>query len=146
MPARLDYYTASPEALRGMLLLEASLSNMSLEKPLLELVKVRASQLNNCAFCADMHCTNARLAGITERRLHALAVWHEAPFFSRRERAALAWAEAMTLLAQSQAPDELYAEFSAVFSEREQVELTMAISAINCWNRLAVGFAKQPAA
>ncbi|MBD9482009.1 carboxymuconolactone decarboxylase family protein [Pseudomonas sp. PDM14] len=146
MPPRLDYYTASPEALRGMLLLEASLSSMSLEKPLLELVKVRASQLNHCAFCADMHSTDARLAGVAERHLHALAVWRESPFFSRRERAALAWTEAMTLLAQSHAPDEVYGELSAAFSEREQVDLTMAISAINCWNRLAVGFRKQPQA
>jgi len=109
---------------------------------LLDLVKLRASQINGCAYCVDLHASDLRKKGETERRLYALPVWREAPFFTPRERAALAWTESLTLLAQTQAPD---ADFEAVrehFSERELVDLTVAIGAINTWNRLSVGFRK----
>ncbi|NWL78957.1 alkylhydroperoxidase [Pseudomonas taiwanensis] len=144
MTPRLDFYAASPDALKAMLALDAAVSKLPLEKPLLELVKLRASQLNGCAFCVDLHSSDARKRGETERRLYAVAVWRESPFFTPRERAALAWTEALTRLSETHAPDEDYAQLAAEFSEREQVDLTVAISTINSWNRLAVGFRKIP--
>ncbi|MCY1493661.1 alkylhydroperoxidase AhpD family core domain protein [compost metagenome] len=144
MPPRLDFYTASPEALKAMLALDAAVSKLPLEKPLIELVKLRASQLNGCAFCVDLHSSDARKRGETERRLYAVAVWRESPFFTPRERAALAWTEALTRLSETHAPDEDYAQLAEQFSERERVDLTLAISTINSWNRLAVGFRKIP--
>ncbi|WP_044871686.1 carboxymuconolactone decarboxylase family protein [Pseudomonas sp. LFM046] len=144
MTPRLDYYAASPDALKAMLALEAAVSKLPLEKPLLELVKLRASQINGCAFCVDLHAHDARKRGETERRLFAVAVWRESPFFTVRERAALAWTEALTRLAETHAPDEDYALLAAEFSERERVDLTLAINTINSWNRLAVGFRKVP--
>lgn len=145
MEPRLDYYTASPEALKAILALEAATFDLSIEKPLLELVKLRVSQLNNCAFCADMHALEARRNGESERRLYAVAVWRDSPFFSPRERAALAWTESVTLLSQSNVPDDVYAQLREEFDEREAVDLTVAIAAINCWNRLAVSFRQAPA-
>ncbi|MCY1283310.1 alkylhydroperoxidase AhpD family core domain protein [compost metagenome] len=144
MTPRLDFYAASPEALKAMLALDAAVSKLPLEKPLIELVKLRASQLNGCAFCVDLHSSDARKRGETERRLYAVAVWRESPFFTPRERAALAWTEALTRLAETHAPDEDYAQLAEQFSERERVDLTLAISTINSWNRLAVGFRKIP--
>ncbi|MDH4564858.1 carboxymuconolactone decarboxylase family protein [Pseudomonas sp. BN411] len=144
MTPRLDFYAASPDALKAMLALDAAVSKLPLEKPLLELVKLRASQLNGCAFCVDLHSTDARKRGETERRLYAVAVWRESPFFTPRERAALAWTEALTRLSETHAPDEDYAQLAEEFSERERVDLTLAISTINSWNRLAVGFRKIP--
>ncbi|QEY61801.1 carboxymuconolactone decarboxylase family protein [Metapseudomonas lalkuanensis] len=144
MTPRLDFYTASPDALKAMLALDAAVSKLPLEKPLIELVKLRASQLNGCAFCVDLHSTDARKRGETERRLYAVAVWRESPFFTPRERAALAWTEALTRLSETHAPDEDYAQLAEEFSERERVDLTLAISTINSWNRLAVGFRKIP--
>jgi AhpD family alkylhydroperoxidase len=140
----MDYYSASPDALKAMLALEAAVSKLPLEKPLLELVKLRASQINGCAFCVDLHSSDARKRGETERRLYSVAVWRESPFFSPRERAALAWTESLTRLAETHAPDEDYAQLAAEFSERERVDLTLAINTINSWNRLAVGFRKIP--
>jgi AhpD family alkylhydroperoxidase len=145
MQPRLDYYTASPEAVKAILMLEAANFDFSLEKSLLELIKVRVSQVNGCSFCTDMHATDARKNGESERRLHALAVWRDSPFFTERERAALAWAESVTLLAETHVPDELYAALKAQFNEREMVDLTVVIATINSWNRLAVSFRKQPA-
>ncbi|MFZ5960077.1 carboxymuconolactone decarboxylase family protein [Pseudomonas knackmussii] len=145
MEPRLDYYTASPDALKAILALEASSFDLSIEKPLLELVKLRVSQLNNCAFCADMHALEARRNGESERRLFAVAVWRDSPFFTSRERAALAWTESVTLLSQSNVPDDVYAQLREEFDEREAVDLTVAIAAINCWNRLAVSFRQAPA-
>ncbi|CDF84185.1 alkylhydroperoxidase AhpD family core domain containing protein [Pseudomonas knackmussii B13] len=145
MEPRLDYYTASPDALKAILALEASSFDLSIEKPLLELVKLRVSQLNNCAFCADMHALEARRNGESERRLFAVAVWRDSPFFTSRERAALAWSESVTLLSQSNVPDDVYAQLREEFDEREAVDLTVAIAAINCWNRLAVSFRQAPA-
>ncbi|POA52308.1 MULTISPECIES: carboxymuconolactone decarboxylase family protein [Pseudomonas] len=146
MQPRLDFYTASPEALKAMLALEAAVSRLPLEKSLIELVKLRASQINGCAFCVDMHSVDALKQGETERRLFAVAVWRESPFFTPRERAALAWTEALTRLAETQAPDADYEQLAGQFSPSECVDLTMAISTINSWNRLAVGFRKLPQA
>jgi AhpD family alkylhydroperoxidase len=144
MQTRIDFYKASPAALKALLALETAVSKLGLEESLLNLIKLRASQLNSCAFCVDMHSSDARKAGESERRLYALSVWRETPFFSARERAALAWAEAVTLIASTHAPDDDYELLSGEFSEAEMVDLTLAISAINCWNRLAIGFRKMP--
>ncbi|MCQ6254933.1 carboxymuconolactone decarboxylase family protein [Pseudomonas sp. Q11] len=146
MSQRLDYYSASPRAMKAMIGLEALSSRLSIEPGLLNLVKIRASQLNGCAFCTDMHSVDARRLGESERRLFAVAVWRDSGFFTPRERAALAWTEAVTLLAESQVPDEVFALARAVFSEEELVDLTLAISTINSWNRLAVSFRQSPGA
>ncbi|PFH12466.1 AhpD family alkylhydroperoxidase [Collimonas sp. PA-H2] len=146
LEARIDFYTASPEVMKAMIALEGAVNKLGLEPSLLELVKLRASQLNGCAFCIDMHTADARKAGETERRLYAVTAWREAPFFSDRERAALAWTEAVTLIAQTHAPDADYALLRAQFNDAEMVNLTLAINTINSWNRLAVGFRKMPAA
>ena len=140
MQPRLDFYKASPDAAKAMLALEAAVNKLGLEPALLELVKLRSSQLNGCAYCVDLHSSDARKRGESERRLHAVAVWRESPFFSDRERAALAWTESLTLLSQTRAPDADYEWLSSQFDERERVNLTVAINAINGWNRLAVGF------
>lgn len=146
MQPRIDFYTASPDALKAMMALENAVSKLPLEKSLIELVKLRASQINSCAFCVDMHTADARKGGETERRLYAVSVWREAPFFTPRERAALAWTESMTLISQTHAPDADYELLASVFSPSEMVDLTVAISTINSWNRLAVGFRKLPQA
>ncbi|MGZ7457977.1 carboxymuconolactone decarboxylase family protein [Pseudomonas sp. Ma2-10] len=144
MQPRTDFYTASPEALKAMIALETAVSKLPLEKSLIELVKLRASQINGCAFCVDMHTADARKGGETERRLYAVSVWRETPFFTLRERAALAWTESLTLLSQTHAPDEDYELATARFTPKEMVDLSVAISTINSWNRLAVGFRKMP--
>lgn len=144
MQTRIDFYTASPDALKAMMALETAVSKLPLEKSLIELVKLRASQINGCAFCIDMHTADAIKDGETPRRLFALTAWREAPFFTNRERAALAWTESMTQVSLTHAPDEDYALLSAEFSPKEMVDLTVAISTINSWNRLAVGFRKMP--
>lgn len=146
MQPRIDFYTASPDAFKAMLSLETAVSKLGLEKSLLELVKLRSSQINGCAFCIDMHTADARKDGETERRLYAVTAWREAPFFTGRERAALAWTEALTRLSDTHAPDADYALLSEHFSPKEMVDLTVAINAINGWNRLAVGFRKMPEA
>ncbi len=137
---RIDYRRAMPEAVEAMIGLEEAVAASGLEPELLELVRTRASQLNGCAYCLDMHTKDARARGEAEQRLHLLAAWREAPFYTPRERAALAWCEALTLLPQTGAPDDVYAEAAAELDERELVALTLAIVAINGWNRLAVGF------
>lgn len=136
---RVDYKAELPSAYEAMLGLEAATRRSSLEPALVELVKMRASQLNGCAYCLDMHSKDARARGENEQRLHVLAAWREAPFYSDRERAALAWCEALTLLPQTGAPDDVYAEVQAHFSAPEIAALTFQIVAINGWNRLAVG-------
>jgi AhpD family alkylhydroperoxidase len=146
MQPRLDFYKASPEAAKAMIALEGAVMRSGLEPSLLELVKLRASLVNGCAYCVDMHSADARKRGESERRLHAVAVWHESPFFSERERAALAWTDALTLVAQTRAPDADYAWLSSQFDEDERVKLTLAINAINGWNRLAIGFRSVSAA
>ncbi|MYM88619.1 carboxymuconolactone decarboxylase family protein [Rugamonas sp. FT82W] len=144
MNARIDFYNASPDAMKAMIALEVAVNKLGLEAPLLELVKLRSSQINGCAYCVDMHTTDARKAGEAERRLHGVAVWRETPFFTERERAALAWTESLTRLADTHAPDADYELLQAQFSPKEQVDLTLAINTINAWNRLAVGFRKMP--
>lgn len=140
MEQRIDYRQAAPGALGAMFGLERYVRESGLEHTLLELVKLRASQLNGCAYCVDMHTKDARAAGESEQRLYAVSVWREAPFFSARERAALAWTEALTLVSERGAPDELYEEVREHFTERERVDLTVAVVAINGWNRLSVAF------
>jgi AhpD family alkylhydroperoxidase len=136
---RLDYQKALPHALNAMVALERAVHDSTLEPELLELVKLRASQINGCAHCLDMHSKDARARGEDEQRLHLLAAWREAPVYSDRERAALAWCESLTRVAESGAPDADYAPLAAAFSEEEIAALTFAIVAINGWNRLAVG-------
>ncbi|GAA3590076.1 carboxymuconolactone decarboxylase family protein [Marinobacter xestospongiae] len=140
MEARLDPPSAAPEAYQAMVKLEGYLQQCGLEYSLIELVKTRASQINGCAFCLHMHTTDARAAGESELRLHLLAAWRESPLYSPRERAALAWTEALTLVADTGAPDRDYEAAKAQFSDRELVDLTLLIGAINTWNRLAIGF------
>ena len=143
MEQRLDFYKASPDAMKALIGLEGAISKLGLEPQLLDLVKLRASQINGCAYCVDLHSSDLRKKGETERRLYAVPVWRETPFFSPRERAALAWTEALTLLPQTHAPDADFAEVREHFSEREMVDLTLAIGTINTWNRLSVGFRKK---
>jgi len=140
MKPRIDFTKISPKALQAMMGLQNYVNHSGLEHSLLELVKMRASQLNGCAYCLDMHSKDARAAGETEQRLYLLSAWREAPFYSERERAALEWTEAMTLLTEDHVPDEAYAIARAQFSEAELVDLSMGIVAINGWNRLMVGF------
>jgi len=145
MQSRLDFYKASPEATKAMVALEERVSSSGIEKPLAELVRLRASQLNGCAFCVDMHTTDARKGGETERRLAAVTVWRETPFFTERERAALEWTEAVTLLAQTHVPDHVWEAVKPHFTDKEIADLTLLIVAINGWNRIAVSFRKMPA-
>jgi AhpD family alkylhydroperoxidase len=145
MSPRIDFYTASPEALKALIALEGAVNKLGIDPVLLELIKLRASQINGCAFCVDMHTTDMRKAGETERRIAAVVVWEEAPFFTPRERAVLGWTEAITRIADTRAPDAVYGELVEHFSAKEMVDLTLAISTINSWNRLAIGFRKAPA-
>ncbi len=139
MKARIEYATASPAAYKAMLALEQWVRKESgLDRRLLELVKIRASQINGCAYCLDMHTKDARAAGETEQRIYALDAWRETPFYTDRERAALAWTEAVTLVSVGHVPDEVYDEVKSQFSDQEIVNLTMAIITINGWNRLAI--------
>ena len=137
---RLRYPKVAPDAYRAMLALEDYVRSTGIEPALLELVRLRASYLNGCAFCVDMHTKDARAAGESEQRLYAVPVWRETPFFTARERAALAWAEAVTRLGPEGVSDEAYEAARAQFDEGELVRLTMAIVAINGWNRLSVAF------
>ncbi|WP_417358735.1 carboxymuconolactone decarboxylase family protein [Gallaecimonas pentaromativorans] len=143
---RMNYQAAAPEAIKAMMALEIYLAKQSkaedgVDKPLMELVKIRVSQLNKCAFCIDMHTKDARAMGETEQRIYALNAWHETPFFSARERAALAWAEANTLLPQGGVSDALYQDLRQHFNEAQLTNLTLAVAIINAWNRFGVSFA-----
>jgi AhpD family alkylhydroperoxidase len=139
MPQRLSVHDVDPAATEAVLALERYVRASNLEKPLLELVKVRASQINGCAFCLDMHLHDARAAGEDQRRLDVVSAWREAPqLFSARERAAMALTEAVTLIGRDGVPDDVWAETQAQFDDRETVRLLMAIATINVWNRLAV--------
>lgn len=144
MEPRLTYSKLSPGGYRAMLALNAFVESCGLEHSLLELVKTRASQINGCAFCLDMHTIDARAAGETEQRLYVLSAWREAPFYTPRERAALAWTEAVTLVGETHVPDAVYEEVRAHFSDEEIVNLTWAIVTINGWNRIAVAFRALP--
>src|SRR5690242_13288536 len=138
MSSRIDYSKVSPGVYRAMFGLEKYVHECGLENSLLELVRMRVSQINGCAHCLDMHSKDARAAGETEQRLYLVSAWRDAPMFSSRERAALAWAEALTLIAETEISDELYDETRRHFSEEEIVNLTAAIVAINGWNRFAI--------
>src|SRR3954467_11034830 len=140
MKARMNYYQAAPDTIKALSALEAQVQASGLEKSLIELVKTRASQINGCAFCINMHTQDARKQGETEQRLYLLNAWRESPVYTDRERAALAWTEAVTLIAETHAPDNLYEAVRAQFSESETVNLTMLIGAINAWNRIAISF------
>ena len=129
--------------MRALYSLGAYLAKCGLELPLLELVKIRASQINGCAYCIDMHTKDARAAGETEQRIYALNAWRETPFFTDRERAALAWTEAVTRIGEG-GGDALFAEVREWFSEKELTDLTWAVAAINAWNRVAIGFRSVP--
>lgn len=139
---RIDFYTASPAALKAMLTLEGSIAKLGLEASLIELVKMRTSQINGCAFCLDMHSRDAREAGESERRLYVLPAWRETTLFTPREQAALAWTEALTLITDGHASDADYEFAKSQFSDAELVNLTLAITTINAWNRFAIGFRK----
>ncbi|WP_266182263.1 carboxymuconolactone decarboxylase family protein [Dyella humicola] len=145
MSERLDFYKASPDAIKAMIGLEQRIGKSGLEKSLIELVRLRASQINGCAYCVDMHASDARKAGENERRLSTLSVWRETPFFTDRERAALEWTEAVTLISQSHAPDTVWEAVQPHFSPEELTDLTLLIVAINGWNRFAIAFRKLPA-
>lgn len=144
MQERIDFSKAHRASYRAMLALQAQVNESGLEKPLMELVKIRASQINGCAFCLDMHARDARAQGEREVRIHLLPAWREAPVYSGRERAALAWTESLTLVASSQVPDDVYEQARAQFNEEELVQLSLAVVAINGWNRLCVAFRRQP--
>lgn len=141
MQQRLDYRQASPEAFKAMLHTEQQVHRSGLEASLLELVKTRASQINGCAWCLDMHTKDARARGETEQRLYLLSAWREAPCYTERERAALAWTEAVTQIAATKdVPDDVYTQAHAQFDAKALVDLTLAIVAINGWNRMNVAF------
>ncbi len=144
MTQRLNYVKASPGGFKAMRVLQQHVDDCGLDRKLLELVKMRASQINGCAYCLDMHSKDARAAGETEQRLYLLNAWRESPFYSDRERAALAWTEALTRISDGEVSDELYAEVRKHFSEPELVDLSFAIIAINGWNRLAIPFRSEP--
>ncbi len=140
MKSRVDFGKVSPGAVQAMQGLEKYVRQSGLEESLLELVRMRASQINRCGYCLDMHSKDARAEGESEQRLYVLPAWREAPFYSPRERAALAWTEALTLISENDVPDELYDSVREHFSEQELVDLSLAIVAINGWNRLAIPF------
>lgn len=144
MTTRIDFYKVAPEAMKPMMAAEAYLRECGLERSLIELVKMRASQINGCAFCLDMHAHDARKAGESEERLYMLSAWRESSRYTAKERAALAWTESLTLISQTHAPDEDYAELLKHFSEKEVVDLTLLIGIINAWNRIAIGFRSVP--
>ncbi|HEU5441694.1 MAG TPA: carboxymuconolactone decarboxylase family protein [Ktedonobacterales bacterium] len=144
MGARLNYGKAAPGAMRAMNALETYIADCGIEPALQDLVKLRASQINGCAYCVDMHSLDARAGGETEQRLYALPVWRETPFFTERERAALLWTEALTLVAQDHVPDEVFELVRPHFSDEELANLTLVIATINAWNRFGVGFRDEP--
>ncbi len=144
MQHRLSYSKTAPEATEILRTLETYVHDSGLEGDMLELVRLRASQINGCAYCIDMHTKDARTRGESEQRLYGVSAWREAPFYTERERAALAWTEAVTQISQDQVPDEVYEDVRQQFSEKEIVDLTFAIIAINGWNRLAISFRSVP--
>lgn len=140
MTPRLNYYDASPAATKAMMALQAAVNHSGLDHKLMELVKLRASQINGCAYCIDMHTKDAKAQGETDERLFLLNAWREAPCYTERERAALLWTEHLTLVAEKGAPDDVFDEVHAQFSDEQLVNLTLAIVAINGWNRFSISF------
>jgi AhpD family alkylhydroperoxidase len=144
MTPRLNYLAAAPQTMAAMQRFEQEVAGSGLERSLIELVKTRASQINGCAFCINMHTSDARREGESEARLYLLDAWREAPCYTPRERAALAWTEALTLIATTRAPDADYQGLDGHFTDEEKVKLTLLICAINAWNRIAIGFRSVP--
>jgi len=144
MRPRINYGQQYPEAIKGLLELEKYVAASGLERSTFELVKLRASQINGCAYCIDMHTKDAREAGETEQRLYALSAWRETPFYTSRERAALQWTETLTLISENKVSDELYQRVKTQFEEKDLIALTMTIIAINGWNRLAISLRTVP--
>jgi AhpD family alkylhydroperoxidase len=144
MKPRLNAYQVAPDTIKALMALENTVRGTGLEPSLIELVKTRASQINGCAFCVNMHTQDARKHGESEQRLYLLNAWREAPVYTERERAALAWTEAVTLVAETHVPDDVYENVRAQFSEAEIVNLTMLVATINAWNRLAISFRTPP--
>ncbi len=144
MTKRVSYSKAAPDGTELLRKLDRYAKNSGLEPDLLELVRLRASQINGCAFCIDMHTKDARSRGESEQRLYGVSAWRETPFFTERERAALAWTEAVTQISKDHVPDDIYEEVRKHFSEKELVDLTFAVIAINGWNRLAISFRTVP--
>jgi AhpD family alkylhydroperoxidase len=140
MEQRLDYAKVAPDGVGVLRELESYLNKARLEPDLMELVKLRASQINGCAYCIDMHTKDARSRGESEQRLYGVTAWREMPFYSERERAALAWTESVTRISEDQVPEEIYQQVKQHFTEEELVDLTLAVIAINSWNRLAISF------
>lgn len=144
MKARIEYAHVAPDAIEAMRALQKYVHNCGIESKLLELIKIRASQINGCAYCLDMHTKEARAQEETEQRIYALDAWRETPFFTDKERAALAWTEAVTQVSVSRVPDEVYEMARQYFDEKELVNITIAAVAINGWNRLAISFRSVP--
>jgi AhpD family alkylhydroperoxidase len=144
MTPRMNFMQAAPDTVKALMALEAQIQGSGLEQSLIELVKIRASQINGCAYCINMHTSDARKHGETEQRIYLLDAWRESPVYSDRERAALAWTDAVTMISVTHAPDDLYADVRKHFSEAETVNLTMLIATINAWNRLAISFRSVP--
>ena len=145
MKTRLEYAKIIPEGYRALGQVSAYLSQCGLETGLLHLVYLRISQINGCAYCVDLHSADALRDGDSEQRVHSVVVWQESPFYTERERAALAWAEAVTLVFETHVPDDDYSEVRKHFSEKELSDLTLAIATMNAWNRMAISFRKLPA-
>jgi AhpD family alkylhydroperoxidase len=144
MTTRLDFLKSNPADIKALMGVEEQISKGSLDEILKDLVRLRASQINGCAFCLDMHSADARKAGETERRLSTVSAWRETPFFTERERAALEWTEALTLVAQSHVPDSVWEAVRPHFDDKELIELTLLVTSINSWNRFSVAFRKMP--
>ncbi|HEX5213582.1 MAG TPA: carboxymuconolactone decarboxylase family protein [Pseudolabrys sp.] len=144
MQQRIDVTKVNPAAYKAVTALQSYVDQSGLDAKLRELIKIRASQINGCAYCLAMHTRDARKIGESDERMHLLDAWREAPIYTARERAALAWTEAVTLVAQGHVPDEIYDEARKQFSEKEIVDLTLAIAAINTWNRIAISLRATP--
>jgi AhpD family alkylhydroperoxidase len=144
MESRLNPYEISPDGYRAMSGLQKYVNGSGLEPRLLELVKLRASQINGCAYCIALHVREARALGETDERMHLLNAWHEAPIFTPREQAALAWTESLTLVSETRVPDEVYERVRRHFGDKEIVDLSFAVVTINSWNRLSVAFRRLP--
>ena len=140
MKTRMEYWKAAPGAYKAMMALETYLRDSGLEKPLLHMVKLRASQINGCAYCIDMHWKDARAAGESEQRLYGLDAWREAPYYPERERAALAWTEALTNVTDGHDPDAAFDAVRGHFQDKELADLSWVVAAINAWNRIAIAF------
>lgn len=138
MQQRIDYAKVAADGVRAMLGLEKYLHGCGLEERLLHLMKLRASQINGCAYCLDMHWKGLRASGETEQRMYSLDAWEESPYYTDRERAALAWTDAVTRVADERVPDEVYERVRDQFSEKELADLTLAVATINAWNRLSI--------